>query len=54
MGRGRIEKIIPKARMTSLMNQIVFIGSPEVMEELGRIDFNGLMQRNVQLFHFGG
>ena len=54
MGRGRIEKIISKASMTSLMNQIVFIGSPEVMEELGRIDFNGLMQRNVRLFHFGG
>jgi G3E family GTPase len=39
MGRGKYEKIAQKESMASLMNQIVFIGPPEVMEELGRIDF---------------
>lgn len=44
MGRGQFEKIVQKERMTSLMNQIVFIGAPEVMEQMRRIDFGGTMQ----------
>jgi len=45
MGRGQFEEIVQKERMTSLMNQIVFIGPPEVMEKMGRIDFGGTMQQ---------
>jgi G3E family GTPase len=44
MGRGQFEEIVQRERMTSLMNQIVFIGPPEVMEQMGRIDFGGMMQ----------
>jgi G3E family GTPase len=44
MGRGQFEEIVQKERMASLMNQIVFIGPPEVMEQMGRIDFGGMMQ----------
>jgi len=44
MGRGQFEEIVQKERMTSLMNQIVFIGPPEVMEQMGKIDFGGTMQ----------
>ncbi|RLC01665.1 MAG: hypothetical protein DRH90_15740 [Deltaproteobacteria bacterium] len=45
MGRGQFEEIARKESMASLMNQIVFIGPPEAMEELGRIDFKGKMLR---------
>ena len=44
MGRGQFKEIVQKERMASLMNQIVFIGPPEVMEQMGRIDFGGMMQ----------
>jgi G3E family GTPase len=47
MGRGQFEEIVQKERMTSLMNQIVFIGPPEVMEQMGRIDFGGMMQHKA-------
>ena len=32
------------------MNRIVFIGPPEAMEEMGKIDFKGMMQRDLHLF----
>ena len=44
MGRGKFEKIALKKRMASLMNQIVFIGPPEVIEQMGKIDFGGVLQ----------
>jgi G3E family GTPase len=44
MGRGQFEEVVRKERMTSLMNQIVFIGPPEVMQQMGRIGFGGTMQ----------
>lgn len=43
MGRGQIEKIVQKESMSALMNQIVFIGPPEVIEIINRIDFCGAM-----------
>ncbi len=43
MGRGHIEKITRRENMTSLMNQIVFIGPPEAIEQMERIDFNGVL-----------
>ena len=51
MGRGKFEKVIQKEKMASLMNRIVFIGPPEAMEALGKIDFRGLMQKDLHLFH---
>jgi len=51
MGRGKFEKIMQKKTMAALMNRIVFIGAPEAMEEMGRIDFKGMMQRDLHLFH---
>jgi len=51
MGRGKFEKIIQKEKMTSLMNRIVFIGPPEAMEALGKIDFGGVLQKDLHLFH---
>lgn len=44
MGQGQFEKIALKERMASLMNQIVFIGPPEVIEQMGKIDFNGALK----------
>jgi len=43
MGRGEIEKIVPKESMTTLMNKVVFIGPPEVIEKMNRIDFGGAL-----------
>jgi G3E family GTPase len=50
MGRGKFEKIMPKEKMTALMNRIVFIGPPEAMEEMGKIDFKGMIQRDLHIF----
>jgi len=47
MGRGQFKEIVQKERMTLLMNQIVFIGPPEVMEQMGRIDFSGTLQHTA-------
>lgn len=44
MGRGQFEEVVKKERMSLVMNQIVFIGSPEVMEQMGKIDFGDTMQ----------
>ena len=43
MGRGQIEKIVEKESMNALMNQVVFIGPPEVIEKMSGIDFGGTM-----------
>lgn len=51
MGRGNLEKIMHKKKMTSRMNRIVFIGPPEAMEALGKIDFSGVLQKDLHLFH---
>ena len=51
MGRGKFEKIMQKETMAGIMNRIVFIGPPEAMEEMGRVDFKGMMQRDLHLFH---
>jgi G3E family GTPase len=50
MGRGKFEKIMHKENMATLINQIVFIGPPEVMEEMGRIDFKGMLKKELRLF----
>jgi len=51
MGRGKVEKIMQKKKMTSRMNRIVFIGPPGAMEALGKIDFGGVLQKDLHLFH---
>ncbi len=43
MGRSQLETIVQKESMTARMNRIVFIGPPEVIENLNRINFNGTM-----------
>jgi len=37
-------------KLMILMNRIVFIGPPKVMEALGKVDFRGVMQRDLHLF----
>jgi G3E family GTPase len=44
MGRGHFDKIAQRENMTPLMNQIVFIGSPEAVEEMEQVDFGGVLQ----------
>ena len=39
MGDSQIEKISPKKNMAALINKIVFIGSPEAIEAINRINF---------------
>lgn len=48
MGRGQIEKIAQKESMAALINQIVFIGPPEVIEKMRRIDFGGAMRFSIR------
>ena len=43
MGRGQIEKLVQKESMAALINQIVFIGPPEVIERMRRTDFGGTL-----------
>ena len=50
MGRGKFEAIVPKEKMTPRMNRIVFIGPPEVVEALAKVDFKGVLQRDPGLF----
>jgi len=46
MGRGQVEKIVQKESMTTLMNKVVFIAPPEVIETMNRIDFGGALLQN--------
>lgn len=39
MGKGQIKEIAYKKSMTALMNKVVFIGPPEVIQKLDTIDF---------------
>jgi G3E family GTPase len=50
MGRGKVESVMRKEKMTSRMNRIVFIGTPEAMEAWAKIDFKGVMQKDLHLF----
>ncbi len=43
MGQSRIEKIDPRDSMAALMNKVVFIGPPEIIEDVSRMDFNGTL-----------
>ena len=45
MGHGHIEKIVHKESMNALMNQVVFIGPPEAIENINRIDFGAMMKK---------
>ena len=47
MGRSQIEKISPKEKMAALINRIVFIGSPEAIEAVKRVRFEGGLQLSV-------
>ncbi len=51
MGRGNFEKIMQTEKMTPRMNRIVFIGPPEAINALGKIDFRGVLQKDLHLFH---
>ena len=44
MGRSQIEPITSTKKMTAFTDRIVFIGPPEAIEMLGRVDFGGAMQ----------
>lgn len=46
LGRSEIEKRIEKKKRPALVNQIVFIGSPEAIGQLGQADFGGRLQLN--------
>lgn len=45
MGSGQINKIARKKSMSALMNKVVFIGPPEVIEKINGIDWAGAMLR---------
>jgi len=45
MGRGEVMEIGPRTGTTDRMNLIVFIGSPQAIEAMACIDFNGMLRR---------
>ena len=44
MGKSKLEKIDQKEGMAVLLNKVVFIGPPEVMQQLDRVDFDRIVQ----------
>ncbi len=39
MGRSNLEKVVERKKMTACINRIVFIGPPEAIDNLNRVDF---------------
>ena len=46
MGKTELEKIDQSEGMAALMNKVVFIGPPDAMQQLERIDFTGASKRD--------
>lgn len=47
LGRHGIEKFAEEKKKTVLVNQLVFIGPPEAIDELARVDFAGRLKLNA-------
>ncbi|MCG6908564.1 MAG: GTP-binding protein [Deltaproteobacteria bacterium] len=44
MGKSRFERVAARTGMAAIMNRLVFIGTPEAMERLEKVEFKDLFQ----------
>jgi len=45
MGKTELERIDQKEGMAALLNKVVFVGSPEAIQQMDHVDFNSAFQR---------